>query len=82
MATAKISLHCILNWDSLYTRLDSYQGAWSYKKKKHKKITGYKKTVYKEPTVKICLLILELEQFRSSVKGKHSIGRKFKSLSL
>ena len=35
--------------------------AWSYKKKKHKKINQYKKSVYKEPTVKMCLLILNLK---------------------
>ena len=33
--------------------------AWSYKKKKHKKGKAYRKPVYKDPTVKRCLLILD-----------------------
>ena len=35
------------------------------KKKITKKITGYRKSVYKEPTVKRCLLILDLKPLRS-----------------
>ena len=34
-----------LNWDSLYARLDSHYEAWSYKKKKQKKIKAYMKSV-------------------------------------
>ena len=34
-------------------------------KKSTKKITGYRKSVYKEPTVKRCLLILDLKPLRS-----------------
>ena len=34
-------------------------------KNKHKKIKAYRKSVYKEPTVKRCLLILDLKPFRS-----------------
>ena len=37
----------------------------SYKKKKLKKIKAYRKSVYKIPTVKRCLLILDLKPFRS-----------------
>ena len=33
------------NWDSLHARLNSHCKAWSYKKKKHKKITAYRKSV-------------------------------------
>ena len=33
------------NWDSLHARLNSYYKAWSYKKKKHKKIMAYKKSL-------------------------------------
>ena len=33
------------NWDSLRARLNSHYEAWSYKKKKHKKITAYRKSV-------------------------------------
>ena len=40
------------NWNSLHARLNSHYKAWSYKKKKHKKIKAYMNSVYKEPTVK------------------------------
>ena len=33
------------NWDSLHARLNSHYEAWSYKKKKRKKITAYRKSV-------------------------------------
>ena len=39
------------NWNSIHARLNSHYEAWSYKKKKHKKITVYRKSVYKEPAV-------------------------------
>ena len=71
-----------LNWDSLHARLNNHYEAFSYKKKKHKKIKAYKKPVQKEPTVKRCLLILDLEPLRSQVKGKHSIGRDLQSLAM
>ena len=45
-----------LKWDSLHTVLNSHYIAWSYKKKKHKKIKGYRKSLYKEPKVNRCLL--------------------------
>ena len=35
------------NWDSLHAPLNSHYKAWSYKKKKHKKIKTYKKSLYK-----------------------------------
>ena len=54
-----------VNWDSLNARLNSHYEAWSYKKKKHKKITAYRKSVYKEPTVKRYLPILDFKPFRS-----------------
>ena len=38
-----------------------------------------RKSVQKEPTGKSCLLILDLQPFRSQVKRKHSIGREFQS---
>ena len=34
-----------LNWDSLHARLNSHYEAWSYKKKKHKKIRTHTKSV-------------------------------------
>ena len=37
------------------------------------------KYVSKEPTVKRCLLILDLKSVRSYVKGKRSIGKEFQS---
>ena len=45
------------NWDSLYARLNSHYKALSYKKKKHRKIKAYRKSLYKEQTVDRCLLI-------------------------
>ena len=54
-----------INSDSLYARLNSHYQAWSYMKKKHKKIKAYRKSLYKEPTVNRCLLILDLKPFRS-----------------
>ena len=35
------------NWDSLHARLNSHYKAWTYKKKKHKKINTYRKSVLK-----------------------------------
>ena len=70
------------NWDSLHARLNSHYEAWSYNKKKHKKIKACRKSVQKEPTVKRYLLILDLKPLRSQVKGKHSIGREFQSLAV
>ena len=52
------------------------------KKKKHKTITAYRKFALKEPTVKRCLLILDIKPLRSQVKGKHSISRKFQNLAV
>ena len=40
-----ITLIFFLNWDSLHPRLNSHYEAWSYKEKKHKKITAYRKSV-------------------------------------
>ena len=34
-----------LNWDSLHARLNSHCESWGYKKKKHKKVKAYKKSV-------------------------------------
>ena len=70
------------NYDSLHARLNSHYEARSYKKKKHKKITAYNKSVQKEPTVKRCLLILDFKPLRSQVKGNHSKGREFQSLAV
>ena len=70
------------NCDSLHARLNSHYEAWSYKKKKHKKITAYRKSVQKESTVKRCLIILDLKPLRSQVKGKNSLGREFQGLAV
>ena len=47
--------------DSIHARLNSHYKARRYKKKKHKKIKAYMKSVQKEHKVKKCLLILDLE---------------------
>ena len=46
-------------------------------KEAQKCVKAHRKSVQKEPTVKRCLLILELKPLRSQVKEKHSIGREF-----
>ena len=33
------------NWYSLHARLNSHYEAWSYKKRKHKKVKGYGKSI-------------------------------------
>ena len=66
----------------LKLRLNSHYKAWSFKKKKDKKIKAYRKSLQKEPTVDSCLLILDLNPFKLLVKGKYSIGRKFQSLAV
>ena len=35
----------VYSWDSLHARLNSHYKAWSYKKKKHKKIKAYRKSL-------------------------------------
>ena len=77
-----IYLFIYFNWDSLHARLNSHYEAWSHKKKKHKNIRAHRKSVQKEPTVKRCLLILNLKPLRSQVKGNNSIGRQFQSLAV
>ena len=39
--------------------------------KLHKKIKAYRKSLYNEPKVYRCLLILDLEPFRLYLKGNH-----------
>ena len=58
-------IYIFFNWDSFHARVNSNYKARSYKKKKHKKIKAHRKSVYKEHTVKRCLLILDLKLFRS-----------------
>ena len=53
------------NWDSLHARLNSHYEVSSYKKKKHKNIKACRKSIWKEPTVKRCLVILDLKPLRS-----------------
>ena len=65
LALYKCLPYTFFNYDSLYARLNSYCEAWSSKKKKYKKIKAYRKYVQKNPTVKRCLLILDLKPLRS-----------------
>ena len=58
------NFYLFFNWDSIHARLNSHYEAWSYNKKKHEKIKTYRTYVQKEPTVKRCLLILDLKPFR------------------
>ena len=58
------------NWGSLHVRLNSHYKAWSYKKKEDKKINAYRKSLYKEPRVNRCLLILDLKPLDHRSKEK------------
>ena len=40
-----VFMSVFFNWDSPHARLNNYYEAWSYMKKKHKKITAYMKSV-------------------------------------
>ena len=51
-------------------------------RKRNTKKLKHRKSVQKEPTVQICLLIIDLKPFRSCVKGKHSIGSEFQGLAV
>ena len=44
-SAAKTTTSIFFSWDSLHARLNSQYKAWSYKKKKHKNIKAYKKSV-------------------------------------
>ena len=67
--------------DSLHAKLNRHYKAHWYKKKEHKKIKAYSKSLYKEHIFNRCVLILDLKLLKSKVKGKHSIGREFQSLA-
>ena len=58
-----------LNWDSLQARLNSHYEAWSYKKKKTKRLKHTGNLFRRNPAT----VILNLKPFRLQVKGKHSI---------
>lgn len=66
------SQKAFLNWGSLHTRPNSDYNARSYKKKKGRRWRACRKVDYKEFKDKRSQLNLDLEPFRSKVKGKHS----------
>ena len=41
----KPSFFCFFNWYSLHASLNSHYDAWSYKKRKHKKVKAYRKSI-------------------------------------
>ena len=43
--TVFVFVFVFFNWDSLHARLNSHYNGWSYKKKKHKKIKAYRKSL-------------------------------------
>ena len=45
LLSISLSKSFFFNWDSLHARLNSHYKAWSYKKKKHKKIKAHRKSV-------------------------------------
>ena len=66
--------YIFLNWDSLHERLNSHCKAWSYKKKKRKRIKAYRKSLQKEPIVSRCLLILDLSHTPKLEQLNHQIA--------
>ena len=72
----------LFNLIGINARLNSHYKAWSYKKKKLKKVIAYRKSFCRKPTVNKCLLFLNVMSFRLQVKGKHSIGREFQSIAM
>ena len=58
-------------------QLNSYYKAWSYKKKKPKKIKAYRESVQKEPTVKMCLIILDLKAVQIIGQGEVFYRQRF-----
>ena len=62
---SKDTINCFFfNCDSLHARLKATT-RHGVTRKKDKKIKPYRKSIYKQPPVKRCLLILELKPFRS-----------------
>ena len=39
------NIYIFFNWYSLHARLSSHYEAWSYKKRKHKKVKAYRKSI-------------------------------------
>ena len=67
------TIYFSFNWDSLPLPCKSEQPLRGMKIEEK----AYRKSVRKEPTVKRCLLILDLKPLRLLVKRKQSIGRAF-----
>ena len=40
-----VIVYIFFNWYSLHARLSSHYEAWSYKKRKHKKVKTYRKSI-------------------------------------
>ena len=63
--------------DTLHSRLNSHYEAWSYNRKKYKKIKSKE-----EPKGKRSLLTLDLKSPRSQAKENHSADREFQNLAM
>ena len=59
-----LTTNFFLNWDSLHVRLNSNY-SMELQENEAQKVKAYRKSVYKEPTVKRSPLILDLKPFRS-----------------
>ena len=59
-------IHCdFFSWELFFLQdWNNHYEAWNYMKKKHKKIKACRKSIKKKPTVKRCLLILDLKPIR------------------
>ena len=45
LSKEQIAVIFFVNWDSLHARLNSHYEPWSYKKKNHKKMKVYRKSI-------------------------------------
>ena len=64
---------------SRFTSCKAKQLLWGMELQEKDIQKSNRKSAQKESTGKSCLLILDLQPFRSQVKRKHSIGREFQS---
>ena len=68
------------NCDSLYALLDSHYEAWSYKKKKHKKIKAYVQEICLQKTGRLKVSDSRLKAFIiGQKKANGQMGREFQS---
>ena len=68
-------LSFFFNWDSLHARWNIHDEAWSYKKKKNKKIKAYSKSDSKETTIAFIIFSEFLKFYQISFQQKWNNAR-------